>query len=155
MRKLIAESTSIFFSSISPRFPFNQISNIWNGTCYDNITVTHFPIEYCGSWRPPLWPVFSSRSGSMWISCWTKRYLSAFFSGFFRFPQPQISFHHFSTPISFIWFHLNSSAPVMMKQAWSAGILAIYWPSMKGLRRISSLDPTMCRTPLRRFIHYF
>ena len=45
--------------------------------------------------------------------------------GFSHFLLPQISFHNFSTPISSISFHFISSAPVMVQQAWSAGILAI------------------------------
>ena len=49
-----------------------------------------------------------------------------FSRGFSRFPLPQISFHHFSTLILFISFHLISSTPVMVCQTWSAGILAIH-----------------------------
>ena len=47
--------------------------------------------------------------------------LGKFFSGFLTFSLPQISFHHFSTLISSISFHLISSAPVMVRQAWSVG----------------------------------
>ena len=48
-----------------------------------------------------------------------------FSRNFCRFPQSQISFHHFSTLTSFISF-----APVMVRQAWSTGILAIHIPSI-------------------------
>ena len=34
----------------------------------------------------------------------------------------------------------------MVRQAWSAGTLAIHVPSMLGLQRISSLNPSLCRT---------
>ena len=36
-----------------------------------------------------------------------------------------------------------SSVPVMVRQVWSAGIRAIHRPSIKGLHRISSLDPRL------------
>ena len=65
---------------------------------------------------------------------------------FSRFPLPHISFHHFSTLISFISFHFISSAPVMVRQAWSVGILPIHRSWTKGLHRLSSLDPALCRT---------
>ena len=60
---------------------------------------------------PPTAGVPSSRLGhSMWVSWGTKRGLGRFFAGFFTlFPLPQISFHHFSTLISSISFHFNSS----------------------------------------------
>ena len=62
----------------------------------------------------------------------------------FSFSLPQIWFHYFFTLILFILFHFLSSAPVMLRQAWSAGIFAIQRPSTKGLRHISSLDPALC-----------
>ena len=76
-----------------------------------------------------------------------------FSRGFSRFPLPQISFHHFSTLISFISFHFISSAPVMVRQVESADILAIYIPSIKGLHRISPLDPALCRTRVEDILH--
>ena len=69
-------------------------------------------VPKAASWRkrlirsPPTSGVPSSRLGpSMWVSWWTKRGLGRFFTGFSRFPIPQISFHHFSTLISSISFH--------------------------------------------------
>ena len=67
----------------------------------------------------------------MWVSWWTERNLGKLFSGFLPFSLAGISFHHFSTLISFIWFHSISSAPVMVRQAWFAGIIAIHRPSTK------------------------
>ena len=56
------------------------------------VRVSVFPCEFRGE-----------RSGA-WIGyCWR----------FPRFPLPQISFHHFYTLLSFISFHLISSAPAM------------------------------------------
>ena len=73
----------------------------------------------------------SSRLGhSMWVSWWTDRSLCRFS-------------HQFSTLISFILF--NFIRPVMVRQAWTAGILAIHRPSIKRLHRISSLCPALCR----------
>ena len=40
-----------------------------------------------------------------------------------RFPLPQISFHHFSTLISFTLFLFISSAPVVLRHAWTADTL--------------------------------
>ena len=45
--------------------------------------------------------------------------------GFSRFPLPQISFHYFSTVISFISFRFISSAFVMVRHDWATNILAI------------------------------
>ena len=56
-----------------------------------------------------------------------KRRLRDFSRGFYQFSLPQISFHNFSTLISFI-----SSAHVMLYEAWSAGILAIHRSSNIG-----------------------
>ena len=68
---------------------------------------------------------------SMWISWWTKRSLGKFFSGFLPFSPttnfiPPILHYHL---INFVSFHIISSEPVMMWQAWSAGILSTHWPS--------------------------
>ena len=79
----------------------------------------------------------------MWFSRWTKRGLRRFFSGFLPF-SPTTNFIPTFLPNHLI--HFISTAPVMMWQAWSAGILAIYRPLIKGLHRISSLDPVLCRT---------
>ena len=50
--------------------------------------------------------VSSSRLGhSMCASWWTKRVWIGLSQGFYRFTLSQISFHHFSTLISFISFH--------------------------------------------------
>ena len=58
---------------------------------------------------PPTAGVPSSRLGhSMLVSWWTKQGLGRFFSGFLPFPLPHISFHHFSTLISSISFHIIS-----------------------------------------------
>ena len=78
---------------------------------------------------------FSGGRNEVWVG---------FSRGFSRIPLPQISFHHFSTPISSILF--ISSAFVMVRQAWSAGTLATHGPIILGLHRISSLDPTLCWT---------
>ena len=43
---------------------------------------------------------------------------------FSHFPLLQIPVHRFSTLIPFICFHYISFVPVMMRQAWSAGILS-------------------------------
>ena len=72
-----------------------------------------------------------------------------FYRGFFRFPLPQISFHHFSTLISSISFHFITL--VMVRQAWSAGTLAIHGPTISGLHCISSLDPTLCWTQVEDY----
>ena len=66
---------------------------------------------------PPFWD-----KDNLWL-WWT-----GFSRGFSRFPLPQISFHYFSTLISFISLHFISSTPVMVRQAWSAGIIAIHRP---------------------------
>ena len=68
---------------------------------------------------------------SMWVSWWTKWIWVGFYRGFCRFPFLQISFQHFSTLISFISFHFISSAPAWVRQAWSAGTLAIHKPSIR------------------------
>ena len=81
-----------------------------------------------------------------WVSWWTKGTLGRFFSGFSRFLLPQISFNHFSTITSFISFHFISS--VMVRKAWSAGILAIRRPTLKGLHPILSLDQALYRKRL-------
>ena len=64
---------------------------------------------------------------SMWVSWWAKLKLGMFFSRFLSF-SPTTNFISHS-PHSFL---LISLAPVMMRQAWSAGILAIYRPLING-----------------------
>ena len=63
-----------------------------------------------------------------------------FSQGFFHFPPPQISFHHFSTLILLILFHFLSSAPVMVLQTWLADIFTIHRPSVKGVHCITALN---------------
>ena len=58
---------------------------------------------------------------------------------------PYLKFHSIS-PYSSHPFRFISSALVMVRQAWSAGTLAIHWPTISGLHRISSLDATLCWT---------
>ena len=81
---------------------------------------------------------------SVWVSWWTKRGLDRFFSGFSHFPLPQISFHHFSTLISFISFHFISPCD------GASGVVGRHPCYSRtynlGLHRISSLDPTLCWT---------
>ena len=72
-----------------------------------------------------------------------------FFSEFISFFYTEISFHGFSTLISFIL-----SASVMERQAWLAGILAVHRPSILELLRTLSFDPACFGHGLRRvFIH--
>ena len=58
------------------------------------------------------------------------RACESFSRGFPCFLLSQISFHHFSTLISITTFHFISSAPVMMRQEWSVGIVANHRPSV-------------------------
>ena len=90
-------------------------------------SLVRFSVTPCG---------FLGGRNGVWVG------FSTYFS---HFPLPQILFHHFSTLISSNSFHFIPSAPVMVRKAWSAGILAIHISSIKGLHRISSLDPTICR----------
>ena len=78
--------------------------------------------------------------------CERNRVWIVFSRGFSRFPLAQISFHNFSTLISFISFNFISSAPVMVRQAWSVDTLSLHRSSTKRLHRISSFDPTLYRT---------
>ena len=95
---------------------------------------------------PPTAGVSSSRLDySIWVSWWTTLSLGRFFLGFLPFPLSQISFHNFPTLISFVSFHFISSDPVVVRQAWSAGILAIHISSINGLHCISSFDTALCR----------
>ena len=67
-----------------------------------------------------------------------------FSRGFSRFPLPQISLHHFSTLISSISLHFISpcdgASGVVGRHPCDHG------PTISGLHRISSLDPTLCWT---------
>ena len=67
-----------------------------------------------------------------------------FSRGFSRFPLPQISFHHFSTLISSIWFHFirpcdDASGVVGRHPCYSRTYNL-------GLHRISPHEPTLCWT---------
>ena len=101
---------------------------------------------------PPTAGVPSSRLGpSMWVSWWTKRGLGGFFSGFFPV-FPYHKFHSTISPHSSHPFRFISPALVMVRQAWLAGTLAIHGPTISGLHRISSLDPTLCWTRVEDII---
>ena len=80
---------------------------------------------------PPTAEVPSSRlDHPMWVSWWTKRNLGRYFLGFL----PASHLTNFIPPFlhtQFI-FRFISSALMMVHQAWSAGILAIHRPSIKG-----------------------
>ena len=85
-----------------------------------------------------------SRLGhSMWVSWWKKRSLDRFFS---EFPPSTNSIPQFLHTDLILSFNFISSAPVMMRQAWSADILTIHSPLTQGLHCISSRDPALCRT---------
>ena len=75
---------------------------------------------------------------------WENGVWVGFSRGFSRFPYHK--FHSTISPHSSHPFHFISSVLVMVRQAWSAGTLAIHWPTIQGLHRISSLDPTLCWT---------
>ena len=81
---------------------------------------------------------------SMWISWWKKWNQGRFSRGFSRFPYHK--FHSTISTHSTHSFRFISSAPLIVRQAWSAGALAIHRPILLGLHRISSLDPTLCWT---------
>ena len=55
-----------------------------------------------------------------------------------------LKFHSTICPYSSRLFHFISSAPVMVRQTWSASILAIHKPSIKELNHIHR--PGFCRT---------
>ena len=82
---------------------------------------------------PPTAGDPSSRLGhSMWVSWWTKRGLGRFFSGFLPFsPTTNFFSPHSSHPFRFI-----SPALVMVRQAWSAGILATHGPILWGFTHL-------------------
>ena len=93
---------------------------------------------------PPTAAVPSSRLGhSMWVSLQTKQSLGRFLSGFLQF-SPATNF--ITQFIHTHRFHFISSAPVMMRQAWSAGTNANHRCSLQTLHHISSLDPTFLPT---------
>ena len=52
---------------------------------------------------------------------------------------------------------LSGTTIVMVRQVWSAGILAIHSASVRELDHILSLDPALCRTRVEdiHFIKYF
>ena len=59
---------------------------------------------------------------------------------------PYHKFHSTISPRPSHPFRSITSALVMVRQAWSAGILATHGPIISGIHRISSLDPTLCWT---------
>ena len=68
---------------------------------------------------------------------------------------PCHKFHSTICPHSSFTFHFTSFAPVMVHQAWSASILAIHGPSIKGFHHFSSLYLALCRTRVERlYISY-
>ena len=71
---------------------------------------------------------------------WMKWRLGRFFSGFLPF-SPATNF--IPTYLHNHLIHFNHPPPVMVRQALSAGILAIHRPSIKGLHRITSLGPVL------------
>ena len=71
----------------------------------------------------PIAGVPSSRLGDyMWVSWWTKLNPGRVFSEFIPFSHVINCIPYFATPL----IHFISLAPVMVRQAWSAGILAIH-----------------------------
>ena len=74
---------------------------------------------------PPISGVPNSRlRDSMRVPWSTKRGLDRFFSRFLPYSPAKNSIPYFYTLISFISFHFISSAPVLVCQAYSAGIFA-------------------------------
>ena len=67
-----------------------------------------------------------------------------FSRGFSRFPYHK--FHSSISPHLSHSFSFILSVHVMVRQTWFAGTLAIHGPTISGLHRISSLDPTLCWT---------
>ena len=87
------------------------------------------------SHSPPNPGVSSSRlDHSMWVSWWTKWIVG-----------------RFSHSKNFIPPFLHT--PVMVRQALSAGTLAIHRHSMWGRHRISSLDSALCRTRVEDYYY--
>ena len=94
---------------------------------------------------------FARLGHSMWVCWWTKRVWVGFSQGFSLYPLPQISIiisPHSSHPFRFIW-----SAPLMVRQAWSAGILA-HSPTLPSLhlRHISFYNPSVA-SPTSQALH--
>ena len=83
-------------------------------------------VEQADRPSPATARVPNSRLSYMWVSWSTKRSMGRFFSGFLLF----------STATNFIpsFFHTLHilSDPVIVLQAWSAGILVIHTPSIEG-----------------------
>ena len=87
----------------------------------------------------------SSRLGSsMWVSWWTKRDLGRFFSGFLPFSPTT----NFIPP--FLHTHLTISFHFISPCDGASGVVGRHpcysLPTISGLHRISSLDPTLCWT---------
>ena len=72
-----------------------------------------------------------------------------FSRGFFRFPLPQISFHHFSTHHSFYFINLCDGATGVVRRHPCYSLILIY-----GLHRISSLDSVLCQTRVEDAIYF-
>ena len=123
--------------------------------------------NYC-SYRHPFWfqaapcrkrldtrlPPLRSRARvsftPLWVLWCTKWCLGRFSSWFLPFsPATNFILPFFPHP-----FHFISSALAMVRQAWSAGILANRRPSVKGHHRISSLDLALCWTRVEDIIFY-
>ena len=83
---------------------------------------------------PPL-------SHSMWVLWWTKRRLDRFFWVF-----PVFSYHKFITFLLIHLIHFTFISPCDRATGVIARTLSIHWSSIKRFRRISSLDPALCRT---------
>ena len=69
------------------------------------------------------------------------------FSPTTSFIPPFLHIHHFH-------FRFISSAPMIVRQAWSAGLLAIHKLSIKGLNRILSLGTGQCLTRVENIYLY-
>ena len=90
----------------------------------------------------PTAGVLSSRlSHTMWVSRWTKRSLGRLFSRFLPFSpatdfSPPFLQNHLIHFVSYHFIH-----PVMVRQAWSVGILAIHRPSSIVIASHPSIRP--------------
>ena len=99
------------------------------------------------SWRKRLSARLPPLGSRVRVSVTSCRFRDGrFFSVFLSF-SPAINFDPPFLHNHLIYF--ISSASVMLRQAWSASILPIPRSSIKGLHRISSLDPALYRQELR------
>ena len=140
-----------FFDQIrDPEIPFTlrphiycskkvkHISSLPNNTwylCFFWFYVARIMFTQAASWRKRLGARLPPLGSRVRVSVTPCRFhdgwncVSVGFSGFLPF-YSQISFHHFSMLISSISFHFISL--VMVRQAWSAGILATHGPIYRG-----------------------